>query len=116
MYITYANGTSFTAEEAQALQAQGIPVFADASARDNAITTPVQGQHCHLASTHRTSYYDTTDGWVELQPGTVSGFTTRVLLVCTSTARPVHAAGRLIFETDTKKVQVSDGTAWYPLN
>lgn len=116
MYMTFANGTAFTAEEAQALLEQGIPVFADATARDNAIAAPTQGQHCHLVSTHRTSYYDTVDGWVELQPAKVSGFATQLLLVCTSTARPVHAIGRLIFETDTKKVQVSDGTTWLPLN
>lgn len=31
---------------------------------------------------------------------------------CTSSTRPSHTAGLLIYETDTDKLQVSDGAAW----
>jgi hypothetical protein len=33
-------------------------------------------------------------------------------IVCTSTTRPPHQAGRAIYETDTGKRLLSDGTAW----
>lgn len=34
---------------------------------------------------------------------------------CLSTARPAHAAGRIIWETDTGLAQISDGTTWWPI-
>lgn len=35
---------------------------------------------------------------------------------CTSSTRPAHQAGLTLFETDTKSVIVSDGSAWYGYN
>lgn len=34
------------------------------------------------------------------------------VVVCTSTTRPSHAAGRMIYETDTGLLQVSNGSSW----
>lgn len=36
----------------------------------------------------------------------------QLLIACTSTARPAHRAGRQIFETDTKRTLISDGSTW----
>jgi predicted secreted protein len=38
------------------------------------------------------------------------------VIICLSTARPPHKAGRPIYETDTKRVYVSDGTNWTQVN
>lgn len=34
------------------------------------------------------------------------------VIAATSTTRPAHKAGQLIYETDTKQILLSDGTAW----
>lgn len=109
----FQNNTALTAEDLNdVIVEQGMITFADATARNNAIPSPNPGMHCHLLSTKRSYYYDATNGWIELMPGAVSGLTQRGLLVCTSTTRPAHAAGREIYETDTKRSYMSDGTAW----
>ena len=40
------------------------------------------------------------------------GVDTELYVVCTSGTRPGHQAGRRIYETDTGRTLVSDGTAW----
>lgn len=110
----FQNGTALTAEKLNdLLMEQAVITFVDAAARDNAIPTPQEGMHCYLASTDQTLKYTTK--WIELMPGEVSGLTARTILVCTTTTRPSHAAGRVIFETDTSTVKVSNGTAWINL-
>lgn len=79
MYTTFANGTAFTAEEAQALLEQGIPVFADATARDNAIAAPQVGQHCYLLTTQRAYVYNDTYGWIECLLKEDTGWTSMTL-------------------------------------
>lgn len=36
------------------------------------------------------------------------------VIVCTAASRPAHSEGRVIYETDTDSVLVSDGAAWVP--
>lgn len=36
----------------------------------------------------------------------------RLTIVCTSSTRPAHRAGRIIYETNTGTLLTSDGTAW----
>lgn len=38
------------------------------------------------------------------------------VILCTSTNRPGHQVGRAIYETDTKRVFISDGTNWKQIN
>lgn len=111
-YKVYQDDTAFAAEDANNLQEQVVNIFVNAAERDNAIPTPKPGQHCHLLSTKRTYFFDVVSGWVELLPGVVSGATSRTILVCTAATRPAQAAGRVIFETDTKATYISDGTTW----
>lgn len=40
----------------------------------------------------------------------------KLTIVCTSSTRPPHVAGRHIFETDTKRDLVSDGTNWHRIS
>lgn len=115
MFKLFQNNTALTAEDLNdVLMEQAVITFADATERNNAIPSPNPGMHVHLLSTKRTYYYDATGGWIELMPGMVSGLTQRGILVCTSTTRPAHAIGRMIYETDTKITVISDGTTWHP--
>lgn len=111
-FKVFQNNTALTAEDLNdfAIE-QAVLTFADATARNNAIPSPNTGMHCFLISTGRTYYYSGTK-WIELLPGEVSGFSANQVLVCTSTARPGHAIGRLIYETDTAMVWSSNGSAW----
>lgn len=111
MFKVFQNNTALTAEDLNdVIVEQAVITFADATERDNAIPAPNPGMHCHLLSTKRTYYYD--NGWIELLPGIVSGLTARQTLVCTSTTRPAHADGRIIYETDTTFLRVSTAGVW----
>lgn len=111
-YKVYTDDTAFEAEDANNLEKQKVSIFVNAAERDNAIPSPTPGQHVHLLSTKRTMFWDVSQGWVELLPGMVSGAAARSILVCTATTRPAQAAGRMIFETDTKATYISDGVTW----
>lgn len=51
----------------------------------------------------QTAWYDNADA-VDAHPG---------ILVCTSTTRPAAPwAGQVVFESDTKKLMIFDGTIW----
>lgn len=111
-YKVYTDDTNFDAEDANNLEKQKVSIFVNAAERDNAIPSPDPGQHVHLLSTKRTYFWDVSAGWVELMPGVVSGATARSILVCTATTRPAQTPGRVIFETDTTRTYISDGTQW----
>lgn len=111
-FKVFQDGTSLTAEDLNdVIVEQAVITFADAAARDNAIPSPNVGQHCFLVSTGETYKY-VNGGWVVLLGDKVSGLQARQTVTCTSTTRPGHAVGRIIYETDTKFVLVSDGTNW----
>lgn len=40
----------------------------------------------------------------------------KLFIVCTSSTRPAHSAGRRIHETDTKRAYESNGSIWEPLH
>lgn len=82
------------------LDTKVIPKFATSVARDAAIPSPVAGMLVFM--TDRNGYLTYKSGW---QPvGTV---------VCTSSTRPTPAeTGRHIYETDTKRCLVYDGSSW----
>jgi hypothetical protein len=112
-YKVFQNGTALTAEVMNDLiMEQAVPTFSSATERDNTVPSPNDGQHCYLVSTKETYKYVAGRGWVALLGENVGGLTARTTLVCTSTTRPAHAAGRTIFETDSRRTWVSDGTNW----
>ena len=63
-FKTFTAGDVLTAADTNDYLMQGILVFADDTARDAAVTSPVEGQFCFLKDTDTTQVYDGTD-WVE---------------------------------------------------
>ena len=79
-YRTFSAGEVLTAANVQTyLMDQAIPVFASATARDAAITSPSEGQHCFLSDTDALQYY-TGSAWVAAG-GAGVGFETNFLLM-----------------------------------
>lgn len=79
-YRTFSAGEVLTAANVQTfLQDQVIAVFANATARDAAITSPAEGQHCFLKDTDALQYY-TGSAWVAAG-GVSVGFETNFLLM-----------------------------------
>ncbi len=79
-YRTFSAGEVLTAANVQTyLMDQAIPVFADATARDAAITSPSEGQHCFLSDTDALQYY-TGSAWIAAGGASV-GFETNFLLM-----------------------------------
>jgi hypothetical protein len=79
-FRTFDAGAVLTAEQVNTfLMSQAIPVFASATARDAAITSPSEGQHCFLSDTDALQYY-TGSAWVAAG-GVSVGFETNFLLM-----------------------------------
>ncbi len=79
-YRTFSAGEVLTAANVQTyLMDQAIPVFASATARDAAITSPAEGQHCFLKDTDALQYY-TGSAWIAAGGASV-GFETNFLLM-----------------------------------
>ena len=79
-YRTFVAGEVLTATNVQGyLMDQAIPVFASSTARDAAITSPSEGQHCFLSDTDALQYY-TGSAWVAAG-GVSVGFETNFLLM-----------------------------------
>jgi len=79
-YRTFSAGEVLTASNVQTyLMDQAIPVFASSTARDAAIPSPSEGQHCFLSDTDALQYY-TGSAWVAAGGASV-GFETNFLLM-----------------------------------
>jgi len=79
-YRTFGAGEVLTASNVQTyLMDQAIPVFASSTARDAAITSPAEGQHCFLKDTDALQYY-TGSAWIAAG-GVSVGFETNFLLM-----------------------------------
>ena len=73
-FKTFTSGEVLTAADTNGYLMQGILVFASASARNAAITSPQEGQFCFLKDTNSTEYYDGA-AWVSGVEGDISGVT-----------------------------------------
>lgn len=73
---TYADIADAPAAFKSLIDSGPIPRFADASARDAAIPTPLEGDHCYLISSHELQVYNGT-AWaapyLKLAGGSLSG-------------------------------------------
>jgi hypothetical protein len=75
-FKTFAVGEVLTAANVNGYLMQGVLVFADAAARDAAITSPQEGQFAYLKDTNVTTYY-TGSAWANLDTtGMVNPMTT----------------------------------------
>jgi len=64
-FKTFTTGEVLTAADTNGYLMQGVLVFADATARDAAITSPQEGQFAYLKDTNVTTYY-TGSAWANL--------------------------------------------------
>jgi hypothetical protein len=64
-FKTFTTGEVLTAADTNGYLMQGVLVFADATARDAAITSPEEGQFAYLKNTNVTTYY-TGSSWDNL--------------------------------------------------
>ena len=76
-FKTFTSGEVLTAADTNGYLMQGILVFANASARSAAITSPQEGQYSSLKDTNSTEYYDGS-AWVAGVEGDISGVTAGV--------------------------------------
>jgi hypothetical protein len=80
-YRTFASGEVLTSTNAQTYwMDQVVAKFANATARDAAITSPTAGQHCYLVDVAQTQSY-TGSSWAQLGGGGASGFENTFLLM-----------------------------------
>jgi len=85
-FKTFATGDVLTAADTNGYLMQGIWTFANAAARDAAVTSPQEGNTCYLKDTDVIQCYSgsawvtksasATGGWTLLTSGTLSGSTT----------------------------------------
>lgn len=107
-FKTFTSGEVLTAADTNGYLMQGINVFANASARTAAITSPQEGQYSYLKDTNSTEYYDGS-AWVAGVEGDISGVTAGVgisgggtsgtVTVTNSMATAIDAKGDLIAGT-----------------
>ena len=62
-FKTFATGDVLTAADTNGYLMQGVWTFADAAARDAAVTSPQEGNFCYLKDTNVTQYYSGS-AWV----------------------------------------------------
>ena len=80
-YRTFSAGEVLTASNVQTyLMDQAIPVFADATARDAAITSPAEGQFAFLKDTDAFQVY-TGSAWVAAGGAGGGGFENTFMLM-----------------------------------
>ena len=90
-YRTFNTGDVLTAAQVQYyLQNQSIMYFADATARDAALTAGIrqEGMFAYLADTNTTTYYDGT-AWQSFGTGDVTGLTAGAGITITNPGGPV---------------------------
>jgi hypothetical protein len=90
-YRTFNTGDVLTAAQVQFnLQNQSIMFFANAAARDAALTAPIvaEGMFAYLADTNTTVYYDGA-AWQSFGTGDVTGLTAGAGITITNASGPV---------------------------
>ena len=114
-YKTFNTGDVLTAAQVQYnLQNQTIMYFADAAARDAALTAPIrqEGMFAYLADTNTTVYYDGT-AWQSFGTGDVTGLTAGAGITITNPSGPVPTVALSSNPTLTSPKELVDisGTA-----
>jgi hypothetical protein len=83
-FKTFTTGDVLTAADTNGYLMQGVWTFADATARDAAVTSPQEGNFCYLKDTNATQYYSGS-AWVAVGGGG-GGKVLQVVYASTSTA------------------------------
>jgi len=87
-FKTFATGDVLTAADTNGYLMQGVWVFANATARDAAVTSPQEGNFCFLKDTNATQYYDGS-AWTSVGGG--GGKVLQVVQATYSTATTIAA-------------------------
>jgi hypothetical protein len=109
-FKTFTTGEVLTAADTNGYLMQGVNVFADATARDAAITSPEEGQFAYLKDTNVTTYY-TGSAWANLDTtGMTNPMTTTGDIIYSSSG---STPARLGIGTTGQVLSVSGGVpAW----
>lgn len=101
-YKTFVNGFPLNASELnEYLMGQVISIFVDATARDAAIETPVEGQFSYLTGVNSLTYYNGS-AWADfLSTGTVSNKTANYSTAATDAGNTINSTGSAITITVT---------------
>jgi len=112
-YLTFNTGQVLTAAQVQYnLQNQTIMYFADAAARDAALTAPIrqEGMFAYLADTNTTVYFDGT-AWQSFGTGDVTGLTAGAGITITNPSGPVPTIALSTNPTLTSPKETVDRSA-----
>lgn len=105
-FKTFTTGEVLTAADTNGYLMQGVLVFADAAARDAAITSPQEGQFAYLKDTNVTTYY-TGSIWANLDTtGMTNPMTTTGDVIYSSSG---STPARLGIGTAGQVLQVNSG-------
>ena len=105
-FKTFTTGEVLTAADTNGYLMQGVLVFADATARDAAITSPEEGQFAYLKDTNVTTYY-TGSAWANLDTtGMTNPMTTTADMIYSSSG---STPARLGIGTVGQVLQVNSG-------
>jgi hypothetical protein len=92
-FKTFTTGEVLTAADTNGYLMQGVLVFADAAARDAAITSPQEGQFAYLKDTDVTTYY-TSSAWANLDTsGMTNPMTTTADMIYSSSGSTPERLG-----------------------
>jgi 3-deoxy-D-arabino-heptulosonate 7-phosphate (DAHP) synthase len=110
-FKTFATGDVLTAADTNGYLMQGIWAFANAAARDAAVTSPQEGNFCYLKDTNATQFY-TGSAWSAVGGGggkvlqVVQGTTTTAVSNSTSTLADTTLTATITPSSATSKVLV----------
>jgi hypothetical protein len=92
-FKTFTTGEVLTSADTNGYLMQGVLVFADAAARDAAITSPQEGQFAYLKDTDVTTYY-TASAWANLDTtGMTNPMTTTADMIYSSSGSTPERLG-----------------------
>ena len=110
-FKTFATGDVLTAADTNGYLMQGIWAFANAAARDAAVTSPQEGNFCFLKDTNATQYYDGA-AWASVGGGggkvlqVVQGTTTTATTVTSGSYTDTTLTATITPTVNTSKVLV----------
>jgi hypothetical protein len=110
-FKTFTTGEVLTAADTNGYLMQGVLVFADAAARDAAITSPAEGQFAYTKDVNGLWYYDSAAWVASGATGDVTGVTAGIGITVTDPTGPVPtvALAATTYSAKTAAYTFADG-------